>query len=392
MQTVPSIAQPRTQDEPPIVVSGLSHWFGEGNARKQALGDIDLEVESGQLVMLMGASGSGKTTLLTLIGCLRDVQEGSIRLLGRELRGASADRLVESRRRLGFIFQAHNLHESLTAHQNVRMGLDVHEGVPETERDVAAAHVLVLLGLGDRATYLPANLSGGQKQRVAIARCLAMEPAAVLFDEPTSALDPTMVSEVLGVIRRLAKEGLTMLIVTHEMDFAREVATRIFYMDEGVVYEEGTPEEIFERPKRYKTRAFLQRIRSCQFHLDSPDLDLYRLMAEVDTFCDRHVIDRNRRHDLFLLLEELVQLYRPDLKTRPLDLAVTYAEKTRLIEISCETEDAAEDPFANPPAPDDLARRIIESLGGRGTATVENGRRRMNFPLRATGDHEKEKP
>ena len=217
MQSLPSIAQPRAHDEPPIVVSGLSHWFGEGDVRKQALGDIDLAVARGQLVMLMGASGSGKTTLLTLIGCLREVQEGSIRLLGRELKGASADRLVESRRRLGFIFQAHNLHESLTAHQNVRMGLDVHEGVPETEREDAAAHVLALLGLGDRATYLPANLSGGQKQRVAIARALVGNPDVIFADEPTAALDKDSGYDVVALLKRLARaRGTTILMVTHD--------------------------------------------------------------------------------------------------------------------------------------------------------------------------------
>lgn len=241
MQTVPSIAQPRTQDEPPIVVSGLSHWFGEGNARKQALGDIDLKVESGQLVMLMGASGSGKTTLLTLIGCLRDVQEGSIRLLGRELRGASADRLVESRRRLGFIFQAHNLHESLTAHQNVRMGLDVHEGVPETERDAAAAHVLALLGLGDRATYLPANLSGGQKQRVAIARALVGNPDVIFADEPTAALDKDSGYDVVALLKRLARaRGTTILMVTHDNRILG-LADRILTLQDGRIVRDEKP-------------------------------------------------------------------------------------------------------------------------------------------------------
>ncbi|NDH63775.1 MAG: ATP-binding cassette domain-containing protein [Alphaproteobacteria bacterium] len=241
MQTVPSIAQPRPQDEPPIVVSGLGHWFGEGNARKQALGDIDLVVESGQLVMLMGASGSGKTTLLTLIGCLRDVQEGSIRLLGRELRGASANRLVESRRRLGFIFQAHNLHESLTAHQNVRMGLDVHEGVPEAERDAAAAHVLALLGLGDRATYLPANLSGGQKQRVAIARALVGNPDVIFADEPTAALDKDSGYDVVALLKRLARaRGTTILMVTHDNRILG-LADRILTLQDGRIVRDEKP-------------------------------------------------------------------------------------------------------------------------------------------------------
>ncbi|MBX9945547.1 MAG: ATP-binding cassette domain-containing protein [Reyranella sp.] len=241
MQTAPSIARLRAQDEPPIVVSGLNHWFGEGDARKQALFDVDLVVASGQLVMLMGASGSGKTTLLTLIGCLREVQDGSVRLLGRELRGASADRLVESRRRLGFIFQAHNLHDSLTAHQNVRMGLDVHEGVPESRRDDAAAHVLALLGLGDRATYLPANLSGGQKQRVAIARALVGNPDVIFADEPTAALDKDSGYDVVALLKRLARaRGTTILMVTHDNRILG-LADRIVTLQDGRIVRDEKP-------------------------------------------------------------------------------------------------------------------------------------------------------
>ncbi len=233
MQTASAIARLPAQDEPPIVVSRLNHWFGEGDARKQALFDVDLVVASGQLVMLMGASGSGKTTLLTLIGCLREVQDGSVRLLGRELRGASVDRLVESRRRLGFIFQAHNLHDSLTAHQNVRMGLDVHEGVPESRRDDAAAHILALLGLGDRATYLPANLSGGQKQRVAIARALVGNPDVIFADEPTAALDKDSGYEAVALLKRLAQaRGTTILMVTHDNRILG-LADRIVTLQDG---------------------------------------------------------------------------------------------------------------------------------------------------------------
>jgi putative ABC transport system ATP-binding protein len=154
----------------PVVICGLNHAFGEGDAQKQVLFDINLTIETGQLVILMGASGSGKTTLLTLIGCLRNVQEGSVLLLGNELHGASEHVLVECRRHLGFIFQAHNLHESLTAMQNVRMGLEVHGAKAMQRWEDAASHMLTLLGLADRLNYLPAKLSGGQKQRVAVAR------------------------------------------------------------------------------------------------------------------------------------------------------------------------------------------------------------------------------
>ncbi len=219
--------------EPPIEVAGLNYWFGEGDARKQALSDIDLTVAAGQLVILMGASGSGKTTLLTLVGCLRELQDGSVRLLGRELRGASADLLIERRRRLGFIFQAHNLHESLNALQNVRMGLDVHDEVPEELRDAAAEHVLRLLGLGERLDYLPANLSGGQKQRVAIARALVGNPDVVFADEPTSALDKDSGYDVVVLLKHLARErGTTILMVTHDNRIFG-LADRIVTLEDG---------------------------------------------------------------------------------------------------------------------------------------------------------------
>lgn len=220
---------------PPIVTSGLNHWFGVGEARKQVLFDVDLTITRGEFVILMGASGSGKTTLLTLIGCLRDTQEGSVRLFGRELNGASESLLVESRRRLGFIFQAHNLHESLTAMQNVRMGLEVHGPAAMSRWEEAAAHILTGLGLGERLNYLPSNLSGGQKQRVAIARALVGNPDVIFADEPTAALDKESGYEVVSLLKRLGKErGTTTLMVTHDNRIL-EMADRIITMEDGQI-------------------------------------------------------------------------------------------------------------------------------------------------------------
>lgn len=212
-----------------ILVRGLNHWFGEGEARKQALFDIDLSIERGKLTVLLGASGSGKTTLLTLIGCLRRVQHGSVDLLGTELFDASEETLIQSRRRLGFIFQAHNLHESLTAMQNVRMGLEVHGRQATLRWHEAAEHLLTLLGLGERLHYLPGNLSGGQKQRVAIARSLVGNPEIVFADEPTAALDKDSAVNVVGLLKSLGRErDVTTVMVTHDskiMDFADRLIT-----------------------------------------------------------------------------------------------------------------------------------------------------------------------
>jgi len=222
-----------TDEQSPIHIKELNHWFGSGEARKQALFDIDLTIERGSLVILMGASGSGKTTLLTLAGCLRDVQDGSVQLLGQELNGADEDTLVACRRRLGFIFQAHNLHESLTAMQNVRMGLDVHGPQARKGWQAPATHLLNLVGLGDRLDYLPGNLSGGQKQRVAVARALVGNPDIVFADEPTAALDKESGHQVVSLLKRLGTErNTTTLMVTHD-NKVLEMADRIITMEDG---------------------------------------------------------------------------------------------------------------------------------------------------------------
>lgn len=219
--------------EPIISVHGLNHWFGAGSARKQALFDIDLTLHRGSFTVLMGPSGSGKTTLLTLIGCLRAVQDGSLRLLGQELSGAEEPQRVAMRRRLGFIFQAHNLHESLTARQNVMMGAQVKSGVSDAVADSAARHLLGLVGLADRVDYLPANLSGGQKQRVAVARALVGNPDLLLADEPTAALDKDSAAAAIDLMRRIGTaRGMTTLLVTHDNRIL-DRADRILTLEDG---------------------------------------------------------------------------------------------------------------------------------------------------------------
>jgi putative ABC transport system ATP-binding protein len=216
-----------------VEAHGLNHWFGSGEVRKQALFDVTLSLKRGSFTALMGPSGSGKTTVLTLIGCLRAVQDGSVRLLDHELNGASEAQLVALRRRLGFIFQAHNLHESLTAAQNVMMGVQVHGGVADAAARQAADHALGLVGLSDRTTYLPANLSGGQQQRVAVARALVASPALVLADEPTAALDKDSAAEVVDLLKWMgAARGTTTLLVTHDNRIL-DRADRILTLEDG---------------------------------------------------------------------------------------------------------------------------------------------------------------
>lgn len=218
---------------PAISIQHLNHYFGRGELRKQTLFDIHLNIYPGEIVIMTGPSGSGKTTLLTLIGGLRSVQEGSLQVLGRELCGASADELTLARRNNGYIFQAHNLHRSLTAVQNVQMGLELHRGISRREMRDRAAEMLSRVGLGDRLDYYPDSLSGGQKQRVAIARAIVSHPAIVLADEPTAALDSHSGREVVNLLHELAKEQhCTILLVTHDNRIL-DVADRIVSMEDG---------------------------------------------------------------------------------------------------------------------------------------------------------------
>lgn len=224
-----------------IETSNLHHAFGEGQTQVQVLHGVNLRIERGEVVVLMGPSGSGKTTVLTLVGCLRSVQQGSIRLLGEELMGANEARLTKMRRRVGFIFQAHNLHDSLTAIENVRMGLQVHGKAAQQQWPAACEQVLRLVGLGDRMDFLPEKLSGGQKQRVAVARALVGNPEVVFADEPTAALDKASGLNVVGLLKQLAKRrGTAIFMVTHDHRVL-EFADRIIKMEDGRVVEEVSP-------------------------------------------------------------------------------------------------------------------------------------------------------
>ena len=219
---------------PPVIsVKNLDHYFGHGQLRKQVLFDINLDINAGEIIIMTGPSGSGKTTLLTLSGGLRSAQSGSLQILGQELCGANTAQLTQVRRNNGYIFQAHNLHGSLTVLQNVRMGLEVHNNISPAEMKTRSAQMLEEVGLGHRLNYYPDDLSGGQKQRVAIARALVGRPKIVLADEPTAALDSKSGRDVVNLMQKLAKEqDCTILLVTHDNRIL-DIADRIVYMEDG---------------------------------------------------------------------------------------------------------------------------------------------------------------
>ena len=238
-----------------IRVSNLNKSFGKNNVLK----GIDEHIEKGEVVVVIGPSGSGKSTFLRCLNLLESPTSGKIVFEGNDITDKGTD-INKIREKMGMVFQQFNLFPHKTVLQNLTIAPIKVKGLRKQEAEKKAMELLNRVGLADKAEAYPSSLSGGQKQRIAIARALAMEPDVMLFDEPTSALDPEMVGEVLSVMNDLAKEGMTMVVVTHEMGFAREVGDRILFMDNGGIVEEGSPEEIFTNPKNPRTIDFLSKV------------------------------------------------------------------------------------------------------------------------------------
>src|SRR5882672_3505729 len=240
-----------------IEFKGVNKWFGEHHV----LVDVDLKVDAGEVIVVCGPSGSGKSTLIRCVNRLEPMQKGEISVLGEPITG-NGNNLGKLRTGVGVVFQTFNLFPHMTVLQNIMLAPRKVKGLGMAEAEKIARTLLERVRIPDRADYYPANLSGGQQQRVAIARALAMQPRIMLFDEPTSALDPEMINEVLDVMTDLAKEGMTMMVVTHEMGFARRGAHRVIFMDAGQIVEAATPQEFFSAPKSDRARDFLSKILS----------------------------------------------------------------------------------------------------------------------------------
>lgn len=239
-----------------IIIENLHKSFGH----KKVLNGIDLTVNDGETIALIGASGSGKTTLLRCINFLERAQEGKLTIGGKtvDLKHTSRKDILEIRRKTAMVFQQYSLFRNMNAVKNVSAGLTIVQKIPKDKAKEMAVSALEKVGLSDKLDSYPGELSGGQQQRVGIARAMVLNPQVIMLDEPTSALDPELVGEVLTVIKKLADAGQTMIIVSHEMNFVRKTANRIIFMDEGVIVEQGTPEEIFTRPKSERTKQFLK--------------------------------------------------------------------------------------------------------------------------------------
>ena len=284
-----------------INIRGLSKRFGE----LHVLTDVDFQVREGECVAIIGPSGTGKSVFLRSMALLEVPESGSISIRETDITKKSVD-INKIRTKMGMVYQGFHLFSHLNVLENITLAPRKVRKQSKKEAEQKARELLALVGLSEKANSYPHQISGGQQQRIAIARCLAMEPEIMLFDEPTSALDPTMTREVLAIMRKLTTMGLTMVIVTHEMSFAREVADRVVYMDEGGIYEEGTPDEIFDHPRKEKTRAFIRQLNIFTYQIHSTGFDMVAMQAQIEVFCQKYQVDARKIYHIQLVLEELL--------------------------------------------------------------------------------------
>ena len=318
-----------------ITVQNLKKSYGS----LEILKGVTATINKGEVITIIGPSGCGKSTFLRCLNRLEKPTSGTIDFEGKILNDRKTN-INEVRKKMGMVFQNFNLFAHMSVLDNLCVGQTKLLKIPRAEAEKTARELLKTVGLAEKADSYPDELSGGQKQRVAIARCLSMKPDIMLFDEPTSALDPTMVGEVTAVIRHLARDGMTMMIVTHEMEFAKNVSSRIFYMDEGGIYEQGTPDEVFNAPKREKTRAFINRTKTFRYDIQSVDFDFIELTNSLLNFCTANALSRANSNKAGLLSEELavnlidkndlrsIELSFPD-SQEVFELTVTYDGKAR---------------------------------------------------------------
>ena len=369
-----------------IEVRGLKKSFGG----LKVLNGIDFSVEEGERVVIIGGSGCGKSVFLRCIELLEIPDEGKIFVNEQEITAPDCD-IDEVRRGIGMVYQKFNLFTHMNVMENLCIAPIKLLGMTKIEAEKKAMELLAQVGLATKAKASPSVLSGGQQQRIAICRSLMMNPKVILFDEPTSALDPTMVSEVLAVIRMLAKRKLTMIIVTHEMKFAQEVADRILFFADGEIYEQGTPEEIFEHPKREKTIAFIQRQKYFHYEISSRDFDLLEMQGRIWNFAEKYGIVTKNAHKLQLCCEESIYTMMSgcydieDAISIFVDITYTEADGTSQLMLTCTGKNY--NPFDIEDADDEtleenLSVMILKKATKNFSHTYENGVNKIILKLK----------
>ncbi len=363
-----------------IKVTGLSKQFGELIVFK----DINAQINKGECIAVIGPSGTGKSVFFRTIAMLEKPDSGTIFINGTDITKKGID-LNKIHEKMGMVYQGFHLFSHLNVMENITLAPIRVKKQNKNVAEKKAMELLSLVGLIDKANSFPHELSGGQQQRIAIARSLAMEPEIILFDEPTSALDPTMTCEVLAIIRKLTKMGLTMLIVTHEMNFAKEVADRIFYMDEGAIYEEGTPADIFDNPKKEKTKAFIRRLKLFSYDIRSKGFDMVTMNAEIEIFCQKYNVGAKQVYHIQLFLEELImEIFKHCYENSQPDIRFTieYSDENSGISIDLTYEAVAFNPFENiDNEVENLGILLISKMAGNYEHVFENSRNSINIKL-----------
>ena len=341
------------------------------------LTDVNASVKRGEVITVIGPSGTGKSTLLRMLNRLEEQTEGKIFVFGQDTESKDTDMSL-IRQRMGMVFQSFNLFDHLSVIENIMLAPVLLKKMTRQQAFDKGMQLLETVGLAERAVNYPYELSGGQKQRVAIARALAMEPEVILFDEPTSALDPGMVGEVLAVIKKLSTQGLTMMIITHEMQFARDVSTRIFYMDQGVIYEDGAPEKIFDAPERNRTRAFVNKLKTLHLEIESKKYDFIGMTEELRKFAQKNYLSKHRSENLVRCFEEICAqpIIPADETESKLHIIAEYDEKNDGLSMQFIRDGERFDPVSDGDA---LSAKLIEASCETVNFKYENGKNTLTL-------------
>ncbi len=363
-----------------IEIKGLCKSFGS----LEVLKDVHLTVEEGEVIAIIGGSGCGKSVSLRCMELLETPDSGQIIIDGQEITAKDAN-IDKIRCSMGMVYQNFNLFTHMNVMDNLCLAPVHLRKMSREAAEMKARNLLNQVGLSEKENAMPANLSGGQKQRIAIARCLMMDPKIMLFDEPTSALDPTMVGEVLATMRGLAKKKMTMLIVTHEMNFAKEIADRVLFFADKGIYEQGTPQQIFENPEKEKTISFIKKLKFFNYHITDKNFDLMAVQGGIYDFVNRYGLGHKTANRLQLCTEELIY---PIMEQNPghidIEISIEYSEAEKTILLICTSAGISFNPFESKPEDsieDNLSITILKNMAKHYTHTYENGKNILHIEL-----------